>query len=325
MSMEKNGKEIKVPQQHQKEGFAVEQHHSSDTYRPNGASTLMTTTPPTNKTNAGITQMDINPHTILGFSNFNVRAKKMSPRSLPYAERLTRALDFDLLAPGLMTLLGFDGIELWGLDTETADLLLLRDFVKSELLLEWSRKSMTVTCRPGKKIIGRVFGSGKAEWKLDLSVGFARKDMAHRLGVKTACCIRCQAHTGEYVVIFMYSCMDWHQLGLDSNKTCYVEEMINKWVTNRNQAHSHNINCDTTMPKIGSGSCTSADDSSTNLSGLTLNEDRTDMNITTSGLGRSLMQYQMQSEFESKSENNICINDKKKGASSSPGHESIKR
>uniref|UniRef100_A0A7S3YU63 Uncharacterized protein n=1 Tax=Lotharella globosa TaxID=91324 RepID=A0A7S3YU63_9EUKA len=148
--------------------------------------------------------------------------------------RLKNSTNFDLFAPGLITLLDFDGIELWAMDGKTGDVVNIADTVRDETLLKWSWDSNSWKLAAGKGMIGRVFLTGVAEWESDISKVkesvFLRCPIAQRLKVKGVGCIPCEAPTGDQLVVFMYS---RKELDLENNnKKDFVEEMIAQWMKN---------------------------------------------------------------------------------------------
>mmetsp|Transcript_27202 Transcript_27202/g.48095 ORF Transcript_27202/g.48095 Transcript_27202/m.48095 type:complete len:480 (-) Transcript_27202:279-1718(-) len=156
---------------------------------------------------------------------------------LSWRTRLKNATNFDLFAPGLITLLDFDGIELWAMDSKNGDVVNIADTVRDEVLLKWSYDSNSWRLAAGKGMIGRVFLTGVAEWENDISKVadhvFLRCPIAQRLKVKGVGCIPCEAPTGDKLIVFMYS---RKELGFDKDKQRkkFVEEMIYKWMTPAN-------------------------------------------------------------------------------------------
>mmetsp|Transcript_9575 Transcript_9575/g.13378 ORF Transcript_9575/g.13378 Transcript_9575/m.13378 type:complete len:681 (-) Transcript_9575:653-2695(-) len=150
---------------------------------------------------------------------------------LPWKKNLQHSVNFDLVAPGLITLLGFDGIELWALDQKIGEVVMLADCVRDETLLEWSKHSNLHKFSLGKGMVGRVFLSGESEWQSDVGKIqpeiFHRSQAARRLGVRGVGCVRCVTVMGIEVVVFLYSRRD---LTFNKDRIAFVEGMISQWI-----------------------------------------------------------------------------------------------
>ncbi|GAB5367810.1 hypothetical protein AAMO2058_001263500 [Amorphochlora amoebiformis] len=151
--------------------------------------------------------------------------------SIPWKTHLQHSVNFDMVAPGLITLLGFDGIEMWGMDTKVGSLVMLADVVRDESLLNWSKYSAVYRFHIGKGMVGRVFCSGLSEWKSDVTREgkevFHRTHGARRLGIKGVGCMRCNTNFGVEVVIFLYS---RKELAFSKDRISFIEGMISKWI-----------------------------------------------------------------------------------------------
>lgn len=157
--------------------------------------------------------------------------------------RIKNSTNFDLFAPGLITLLDFDGIELWAMDSKNGDVVNIADTVRDETLLKWSWDSNSWKLAAGKGMIGRVYLTGIAEWQNDISKVkdhvFLRCPIAQRIGVKGVGCIPCEAPTGDQVIVFLYT---RKPLGFDKDlaRKQFVEDMVNQWMRNcRKQVKFH--------------------------------------------------------------------------------------
>uniref|UniRef100_A0A6U3CYA9 C2H2-type domain-containing protein n=1 Tax=Lotharella globosa TaxID=91324 RepID=A0A6U3CYA9_9EUKA len=148
-----------------------------------------------------------------------------------WRKHIQHSVNFDLVAPGLITLLGFDGIELWALDSKTGDVVMLADVVRDESLLNWSRYSNIYKFHMGKGMVGRVFLAGISEWESDVSQIqreiFHRSPGARRLGIKGVGCIRCETKIGVEVVIFLYS---RQKLTFSKDRILFIEGMLSQWL-----------------------------------------------------------------------------------------------
>mmetsp|Transcript_29073 Transcript_29073/g.70915 ORF Transcript_29073/g.70915 Transcript_29073/m.70915 type:complete len:413 (-) Transcript_29073:453-1691(-) len=164
-------------------------------------------------------------------------------RSDVWKLRIKNSTNFDLFAPGLITLLDFDGIELWAMDSKNGDVVNIADTVRDETLLKWSWDSNSWKLAAGKGMIGRVYLTGIAEWQNDISRVkdnvFLRCPIAQRIGVKGVGCIPCEAPTGDQIIVFLYT---RKPLGFDKNlaRKQFVEDMVNQWMRNcRKQVKFH--------------------------------------------------------------------------------------
>jgi len=160
---------------------------------------------------------------------------RMKRRPNEWKTLIKNSTNFDLFAPGLITLLDFDGIELWAMDARTGDVVNIADTVRDESLLKWSWDSNSWKLAAGKGMIGRVYLTGIAEWENDISKVeddvFLRCPIAQRLRVKGVGCIPVEAPTGDQIIVFMYS---RKELGFDKDKARkkFVEDMIRQWMRN---------------------------------------------------------------------------------------------
>ncbi|GAB5368368.1 hypothetical protein AAMO2058_001313300 [Amorphochlora amoebiformis] len=162
-------------------------------------------------------------------------AKVKINNKLTWKARIKEACNFDLFAPGLITMLGFDGIELWAMDPKNGDVVNIADTVRDEYLLKWSWDSNSWKLAAGKGMIGRVFLTGVAEWADNIAtVGndkFLRCPTAQKIGVKGVGVVPSYAPTGDKVIVFLYS---RKELGFDKDKgrQQFIEDLIGQWMQN---------------------------------------------------------------------------------------------
>jgi len=164
-----------------------------------------------------------------------IHPSRMVRRGENWKTVIKNSTNFDLFAPGLITLLDFDGIELWAMDGKTGDVVNIADTVRDESLLKWSWDSNSWKLAAGKGMIGRVYLTGVAEWANDISKVedsvFLRCPIAQRLRVKGVGVVPVEAPTGDQIIVFLYS---KKELGFDKDKARkkFVEDMIRQWMRN---------------------------------------------------------------------------------------------
>mmetsp|Transcript_17577 Transcript_17577/g.26338 ORF Transcript_17577/g.26338 Transcript_17577/m.26338 type:complete len:649 (+) Transcript_17577:86-2032(+) len=200
-----------------------------------------------------------------------------SSSNTQWKRNIQHSVNFDMVAPGIITLLGFDGIEMWGMESKTGNIIMLADVVRNESVLNWSRYSAVYKFQSGKGMVGRVYRTGNSEWKSNVSkaqtVVFNRNEGAEKLGIKGVGCIRCDTSMGVEVVIFLYS---RRELTFSQDRIAFIEGMISKWISNGNKTQTFYSTNSNSAQKDGPRFSTDAK-SKSSVSSMEISENQQDL------------------------------------------------
>eukprot|EP00954_Amorphochlora_amoebiformis_P013443 1055542-Amorphochlora_amoeboformis.AAC.1 len=142
--------------------------------------------------------------------NKSTEQEQKMGKQISWKEQIRRAVEFDEVVPGLLRLLGFDGIELWILDNKNQRITMICNSLAKGISMDyWTKYSGMYTFRIGSGLIGRVFLSEASEWQQDVSI--IDRDVFHRTagaklhGVKGVVGICAFTQSGDKLVICLFS------------------------------------------------------------------------------------------------------------------------
>ncbi|GAB5367636.1 hypothetical protein AAMO2058_001247800 [Amorphochlora amoebiformis] len=164
--------------------------------------------------------------------NKSTEQEQKMGKQISWKEQIRRAVEFDEVVPGLLRLLGFDGIELWILDNKNQRITMICNSLAKGISMDyWTKYSGMYTFRIGSGLIGRVFLSEASEWQQDVSI--IDRDVFHRTagaklhGVKGVVGICAFTQSGDKLVICLFSSKP---VACSRERKNFAETMVRQWI-----------------------------------------------------------------------------------------------